>query len=110
MPFPHHQTGCIFSEENECLSLGEGCALQVIQSGEPALRRQKTQLVMRLAFAHSTRREASWHPLSVTVCCRSQQAVVHLAKPAHPFHFLSNPQIKLVSTFQIVQKKCFLEE
>lgn len=84
MPFPHHQTGCIFSEENECLSLGEGCALQVIQSGEPALKRQKAQLVMRLAFAHSNRREANWHRLPVTVCCRSQLAMVHLAKARPP--------------------------
>jgi hypothetical protein len=28
LPFPHHQTGCIFSEENEYLSLEEGCTLQ----------------------------------------------------------------------------------
>lgn len=51
-------------------------------------QREKAQLVMRLAFTHPGGSKANYLPLPAPVCCRSQQAMAHLAKasPPTPFH------------------------
>lgn len=66
------------------MSLGEGCTLQVIQSEEPALKGRQAQVVMRPAFIHPGRKEASRLPLPASLCCRSQQAAAQLVKTSLP--------------------------